>query len=86
MVTGGRAWIVVSSTELLSSINFSISTLDYLLDVIAGFHIFTKIDIHNGYYPICIHESNERKIIFNIKDGLYEWLILVLLKLLFMAS
>ena len=35
--------------------------------------IFTKLDLKNGYYLICIVKEDEPKIAFHTRFRLYEW-------------
>ena len=39
--------------------------------------IFTKLDLKNGYYLICIPKSNEPKTSFYMRFGLYEWKVML---------
>lgn len=52
---------------------FLIPRLNNLLDIMAIYQIFSSIDLHNGYYQICICKDVECKAAFKIKDGLHEW-------------
>ena len=35
--------------------------------------VFTKLDLENGYYLICMMEGEERKTAFKSRYGLYEY-------------
>lgn len=49
---------------------FLISLLDDLLDIF-------KIDHKSSYHQICICPGYEWKMTFKIKDGLYEWVVML---------
>jgi hypothetical protein len=45
-------------------------------DQLAGAKVFSKEDLHSGYYQIKIHLEDVSKIAFSIGYGLYEYLVM----------
>lgn len=50
--------------------------IDDLLDSLAGFRFFSKLDLVSGYYQIMVAEEVVYKTVFISKWDYYEWLVM----------
>ena len=55
---------------------YPLPLIDEIMDRVCGARIFTKIDVKNAYYCICIRKGDEWKIAFCTRYGLYEYLVM----------
>lgn len=55
---------------------FHIPHLNDMLDLMANLTYFSKLDLKNGYYQICVRLGDEWQVAFIQKDGLYQWLVM----------
>jgi hypothetical protein len=49
-----------------------------LMNFLSGSEYFSKIELKSGYHHIWNKECDKWNITFNIKDGLFEWLVMSL--------
>ena len=55
---------------------YPLPLINELLDRLASAKVFLKIDLKNVYYRIRIYKGDEWKIVFRIKFGHYEYLMM----------
>ena len=55
---------------------YTLLLADEMRNKVQGAKWFTKIDMHWGYYNICIKAGDEWKTAFRMQYGLYEWLVM----------
>lgn len=58
--------------------SFLIPHFDDMLNSLCGTTIFSKIDLKCGYHEIRIHSGYKWKTAFKTREGLYEWLVILL--------
>ena len=59
-----------------SRINTRLPRIDILFDQIFGARVFSKIDLHSGYYQIKIRAADIPKTAFFTIYGLFEYLVM----------
>ncbi|RDX92007.1 Retrovirus-related Pol polyprotein, partial [Mucuna pruriens] len=62
--------------KIIIKYRYHIPMLDYMLDELYSFYVFSRIDLKSKYNLICMKEGDEWKITFKTKYGLYEWLVM----------
>ena len=60
------------SNSITEPDQFPIPLLQEMIDKVQKAKLFSKVDIHKGFYNICVAEGNEWKATFKTNSGLYE--------------
>jgi hypothetical protein len=55
---------------------YPLPRIDILFDQLVGSQVFSKIDLHSGYYQIKICAKDIPKATFSTRYGLYEYLVM----------
>jgi hypothetical protein len=55
---------------------YPLPRIDILFDQLVGAQVFSKVDLHSGYYQIMIRAEDIPKTTFTIRYGLFEYLII----------
>jgi hypothetical protein len=55
---------------------YPLPRIDILFDQLVGAQVFSKIDLHSGYYQIKIRIEDIPKTTFSMRYGLYEYLVM----------
>jgi hypothetical protein len=69
----------INSTEINNITiiyRFPLPRMDDLMDLLRVAKYFSKIDLKRGYHQIRMREGDEWKMVFKIKEGLYEWIFM----------
>jgi hypothetical protein len=56
---------------------YPLPRIDILFDQLVGSQVFSKIDLHSGYYQIKIRAEDIPKTTFSTRYGLYEYLVML---------
>ncbi|GBG66281.1 hypothetical protein CBR_g57879 [Chara braunii] len=55
---------------------YPLPRIDDLLDAAGGCKVFSKINLKSGYHQIEVDKSDQHKIAFKTRDGLYEFIVM----------
>ena len=55
---------------------FPLPLIDVVLDKMHGAKVFSRLDLRNGFYQICMHHGDIFKTSFTTPLGLYEWVVM----------
>jgi hypothetical protein len=56
--------------------NYPVPHIGILFDQLSGAQVFSKTDLHSGYYQIKIHAEDIPKTAFTTRYGLFEYLVM----------
>ena len=62
--------------KILVKNRYPLPRIDELIDYLKGVEFFTNLNLKSGFHQIPIESTNEWKITFKSKEGLFEWLVM----------